>query len=375
MDPIREIAGLTAHRGRAAGTDAERRAAMHLRARLRALGRDVELQSTEVRPRFALAHTLHALLAILGSVVAVGSAAVGTALVGLAAVSTVLDLTGVLHVTRRLTGRRASQNLESREDGGKPGVLVLVAHYDAGRIAPSFNLATRLLRDPWLVMVLAILTVLGCCALRVAGVEGTGVTAAQFVPTVLLIFLVPPLADGELSGVAPGATDNATGVATVLRLADELGGRLEHFDLWVVLTGAQKPFALGMKRWLRLRRRELHPERTALLNVDRIGPGPLRFTRREGPLRPLRAHRQLGRICADIAEDDGEDGVYRARPHTSREPSDAWAAIARGIPALTISCEGSLVDPAAVERAQAFCRELIERLDAEIGPRLAARPA
>ena len=373
MDSIRETAGLVAYRGRTAGTDVERRAAVHLRERLEGLGRPAELQTVQVRPRFGLTHTLHALIAILGSVVAAANAPLGAAIVLVALASTFLDATGTLHLLRRLTGRRMSQNVESREDAGKPGTLVLVAHYDSARDAPSFGLVTRLLRDPWLAMLVAMAGVLVCCGLRALGVEGTAVTTAQFVPTVFLILMVPPLADIELSGAAAGGTDNAGGATVVLRLAEELGGRLEHFDVWVVLTGAQKPFALGMKAWLRLRRGELDRESTVVLNVDGVGDGPLTYSRREGPVFPLRVHRQLVRICEEIVEDDGENGVYGARPRVVHETSDAAAALARGVPALTVSATGTALEPAALDRAYEFCRELAVRVDAGVGPRLAAR--
>ena len=369
MDAIREIAGLTAHRGRAAGTDAERRAAVYLRDRLEALGRPAELQTAHVRPRFGLTHAIHALLAIFGSVVAAANAPVGAAIVLVAAVSTFLDAAGLLHLVRRLTGRRVSQNVESRIDEGKPGTLVLVAHYDAAREAPSFRLATRVLRDPWLAMLIAMLAVLVCIGLRALDVEGTALTAAQFVPTVFLILMVPPLADIELSGAGAGAADNAAGTAVVLRLAEELGDQLEHFDVWVVLTGAQKPFALGMRAWLRLRRKELDGVSTVVLNIDGVGDGALTYGRREGALFALRTHRQLVKICEDVSEDGG----HGARPRVVHDSSDAAAALARGLPALTVSSPGTILDPVALERTYEFCLELAERVDAEVGPRLAAR--
>ena len=341
---------------------------MYLRDRLEDLGRPAELQTVQVRPRFGLTHTLHALLAIFGSVLATANAPIGAAIVLFAVLSTVLDATGILHLVRRLTGRRMSQNVESRVDAGKPGTLVLVAHYDAAREAPSFALAMRLLRDPWLAMVVAMLVVLVCCGLRVAGLEGTALTAVQFVPTVLLILMVPALADIELSGAGAGATDNAAGVAVALRLADDLGDRLDHFDVWVVFTGAQKPFALGMKAWLRVRRADLEAERTVILNLDGLGDGPLTYSRRQGPLFPLRTHRQLTRICEQIVEDGG----HEARPTVVREAGDAGAAVMRGIPAITVSSAGGMLDPASLDRTFEFCRELSERVDAEVGPRLTA---
>ncbi len=341
---------------------------MHLRDRLEDLGRAADLQAVTVRPRFGLTHTLHALLAIFGSVLAAANAPVGAAIVLFAVLSTFLDVTGILYLVRRLTGRRMSQNVESRIDRTKPGTLVLVAHYDSPREAPSFTLASRLLRDPWMAMVMAMVLVLICCGLRVAGIEGVALTGVQFAPTVFLILMVPALADIELSGASAGGTDNAAGVAVVLRLADALGDRLDHFDVWVVFTGAQKPFALGMRGWLRSRRPELEGESTVVLNIDDVGDGPLTFSRREGPLFPLRVHGQLTRICEQIVEDGG----HEARPKVVREAGDAGAAVARGIPAITVSSPGAMLDPASLDRTFEFCRELAERVDAEVGPRLEA---
>ncbi len=372
MDVAAEIAALTAQHGRSAGTDAERRTAVHLRERLRDLGRDAELQTLHVRPRFGLVHAGHALLAVVGSVVAVEAPEVGGALVLVAALGTLLDVTNVLQVGRRLTGRRVSQNVTSPEDGGKPGTLVLVAHYDAGRDARAFALATRLLRDPWRAMLVAMLALAVCCALRALEVEGAALTAVQFAPTVLLILLTTAFADVELSEVSSGEADNAAGVATVLRLAEAVGGRLDHFDVWVVLTGAQKPFALGMSSWLKAHRKQLDRERTAVLNVDGIGGGSVAFSRREGPVLALRSHRQLVRLCEEIAEDDGPAGAYSARSRIVRERSDAAAAIVRGLPALTVSRTGAAkADIEDLDGAFAFCRDLVLRLDAEVGPELA----
>ena len=373
MDPKRETDELVNFAGRTAGTDAERRASVHLRERLREMGRDADLEAIEVRPRFGLVHTFHALLAIVGSVVAVSSPVTGAALVLAAGLLALLDLTGILAVTRRFTGRRASQNVFSPEDGGRAGTLILVAHYDVGREAPAFRIARRVLRAPWAVLLGAIGALLVCCGLRALGLEGDGLTAAQFAPTVLLILLVPALADLELSDAGDGEADNAAGVATVLALAEDLGGTLRSFDVWVVLTGSQKPFALGMRAWLRRHRGQLDRERAAVINVDGVGSGPVRFARREGPLLARRAHPQLLRICEEIAEDDGDGGAYDARPNAARERTDASVARARKLPAITLSCEGQEVTAEGLERMRAFCRDLIERLDAEVAPTLTER--
>lgn len=363
MDSMAETAAaLAAHTGRAAGTDAERRAAVHLRERLQSSGREAALQPTSVRPRFGLTHAMHAVAAIVGSVIAAGSPVLGAAIVGAATLAAFLDVSGLLHTTRRLTGTRASQNVESTADDGKPGTLILTAAYDAPRASGAFARAERVLRDPWLALLGAMVAILVCSVLRLAGIDSQALTAIQFIPTVLLILLTPAFVDIELAE-AHEARPRAGAAATVLRLGDELD--LEYFDVWVVLAGAEQPFALGMGAWLRRRRKELDRESTAVIHVDSIGDGPVRYARRVGPLVPLRCHRDLVRLCEEIAEDAGEDG---ALSRIDRRPNGAAAAIARGLPAVSVGCGGETgPSEESLDQAFAFCAELARRLDAEVG--------
>jgi peptidase M28-like protein len=396
MGPRHEIEQLVGFGGRWAGTDAERRAARHLEEHLEEQGRDARIEQTQVRPNYPLAHAIHALLGIVGSVVSVSKPAIGAGLVGAAVVLSFGDAAGLFMLTRRLLGWRASQNVVSAEEGDKPGVLVLVAHYDAGRGGAIFGPRVeerraaigRLLRRPiglfgpffWSMVVILL-----CCLVRLAGLEGVALTAVQFVPTVALIVSFPLLADVALSDVVPGANDNASGVGTVLRLADRYGGELDHFDLWVLATGAEEPFALGMAAFLKRHRRSLAKERTVFLNVDEVGAGTVRYTRREGLLLSVRSHVQLMELCDDIAEDDEDAGAFGARRFISRSTSDGYAARLRGYPAITITCRNALdyvpehhqptdtaerLDDASLERAYGFCCELIERLDAQLGPEI-----
>jgi hypothetical protein len=400
VDPATEIEGLVAFQGRQAGSDAERRAANHLKGRLEQLDRDAEVESVEIWPRWHLTYLIHALLAIAGSAISVGNALVGTILVAVAVVSTIGDLTGRLRLLRRLTGRRASQNVISEEDNGRPGTLILTAHYDSARGGAAFGRLDerraalgQLIRRPigpfepfvWSLGLLLITT-----AARLAGLDNTVLSAVQFVPTVLLIVSLPYLADIALSGPVPGANDNASGVATVLRLAERYGGTLDHLDVWVVLPGAQEPGALGMQAWVKRHRPELDPLRTIVLNVDEVGAGTVRYAAKEGPLLALRQHPRLLALCRQIEEEDAEEGRYRARATTARRLGDAYVARARGLPAITISCAGVLdraphhhrpsdtadqIDDRALERAFGFCSELVELIDEEIGPDIAATAA
>lgn len=361
---------LTAIPGRCVGTDAERRAAVAVRDRLERDGRRVRVQAVRVHPRFGLARALEALLAVVGSVVAVTAPAPGAAVIAAALLLTLLDGLGYLHLLRRPLGSRASQNVESREEADKPGVLVVTAGYDSPRESGALAMATRLVRDPPLAMALAMLVLLGCAVARLADLEGTALTAAQFAPTVLLILLIPALVDVELSGAGPDPA-GAAAAETAIRVAGDLAGRLDHFAVWLVLTGANQPSALGMRAWLRSNRKVLERERTAVLAVGPVADGSVHWSRREGSVARQRSHRDLTRLCREVAEDAGDEP---ARGYVARETTAASRAMTRRLPAVTVATAGTVPGgDEAVDRLAAFAREVAERLDAEVGPRLPAR--
>jgi peptidase M28-like protein len=379
-DPVAEIEALTAFENRQPGTDAERRAANHLTHKLEELDREARTEPILIWPRWHLTHLIHALLAVAGSAIAVKSALIGTILVAIAAVSAIGDLTGRAPLVRRITGRRASQNVISTEQNGRPGILILTAHYDTGRGGAAFRRLNDRPAGP--VFAGAILLVLITTIARLAGLDNTVLQVVQFVPTALLIVTIPYLADVALSGPVPGANDNASGVATALRLAERYGGTLEHLDLWVLLPGAQEAGALGMKAWLKQHRRSLNSRTTLVLNFDEVGAGTVRYATREGPLVALKQHRQLHALCRKLEAEDRDEPRYLVEPTKLWRPTDAYAARARRLAATTVSCAPAPhhhqptdtpdnIDREALERAYGFCSELIELIDEEIGPGIA----
>lgn len=335
--------------------------------RLAGLGRQVEVDDVDQWPGWPLAHALHAALAVVGSALSVSAPLAGTLLVAAATLLTFLDATGVLLATRRLFGRRTGQIVVSPSRAGRGGVLVLVAHAHGGRGGVAFgSAATRLraaagkllrtevgLAQPfwW-----ALLMVLSCCLLRVAGVEGTALTIVQFVPTVALIVAVALLIDVALAPAWSSAGDEASNA--VLELARRYGDELEQLDLWIVLTSGSQAAAQSMRAFLRRHRDELARDQTLIVGIGQLERGgTLRFTRREGPLLALRSHPRLVRLCAEIAEDAE---LEQRHGSVSRAASEGYGASAAGYAAITIEADGS-------ERAVGFCGELIRRLDLELG--------
>jgi hypothetical protein len=128
-----------------------------------------------------------------------------------------------------------------------------------------------------------------------------------------------------------------------------------------------------MRAFLRRHRNELTPERTVVLNLDEVGDGEPRYTRREGSLPSLRSHPQLVRLCDAIAERTGAASVV------NRAASDGYAARSAGVPAVTVSCRDERgwasrrLNEEALTAAEMFCLAFIARLDDEIGPELPGR--
>lgn len=373
LDALAELDALIELGRRAPGSDAERRAAGHLGQRLTALGRTVDTEPFAVHPAWPVAYALLAALAVAASTLSVYAPLAGVALAATAVVLTFLDAATLTPTLRRLLGRRASQNVVSWGGDGKPGALVLVAHYDAGRAGLALSDRVRRRARRGLAPLLwAELAVLACCLLRLIGLDGTPLTVVQFIPTLALLVAIGLLADIAVAGTKGGENDNASGTVVVLRLADRFAGReLEHFDLHVLLTGANKAGVAGMRAFLKRHADRLTPDRTVFLNVDEVGAGELRYARREGPLVTIKSHVQLLELADQIVEDGSS-----AQPLVSRRASDAYAARAAGLPALTVTCRERLdyasgrVDERAMQEAEDFCAELIERLDAEVGPAL-----
>jgi hypothetical protein len=268
MDRTVDQSPLASFEDRVAGSDAERRAAVALRDRLRSANREAEIEPFRFHQRWALAQALAAGLAVVGSVLSVSAPAVGAALVALTAAASILEASGILQLVSRLTGTRASQNVSSPPDDARQprlGLLVLAASYDAPRATLLARVAERI-RDPWLVVGGALLAVLACCLLRVLGVEGDAVTAVQLVPTLLLLAAVPLLVDAELSPVGDGAGE-AAGVEIAIALADQLDAELEQLDVWLVLTGAGGALGAGMRAWRRRHRHELNARPTVTIEI------------------------------------------------------------------------------------------------------------
>ncbi len=386
-DPLATVAALSAIGGRAPGTDAERRAARLLAARLEALGREPDTETAWVRPQWALAHALALALAVAGSLLADAAPWPGLALVLAATLALGLDLAGRPSPLRWATQRRATQNVVAPPppSAPRPVTLVVTASYDAGRTGLAgrrwARAAAGRLPRPYLLVLgaLALLAVL--VAVRALDDTPPGwLGIAQVVPTAVAAAGAAVLVDIALSPIGPAANDNATGAAAVLALAAALDrSPPEHLAVEVVLAGAGEGPALGMRAYVAARRRSVAPESVAVLNLAACGRGELRWWTSDGPLLPLPFHPALVAACERAATAQPALG---AAPLRGRGTSGARPARVARWPAITVGCVGpgghppgshtladlpGEVDDAVIARTLDYCLAVVAELDAAVG--------
>jgi Zn-dependent M28 family amino/carboxypeptidase len=219
-----------------------------------------------------------------------------------------------------------------------------------------------------------------------AGIDSGLISLLQLPPTLILLVGVFTLTDIELSAVVPGANDNASGVATVLSLTEELGADPPaNLDVWVVLTGGEECLQEGMRSFVRAHRADLDTETTYFINVDTVGHGTVRFEAAAGWVVTYELDRRLVELCNAIATADRQDSNrYQARPLVHWLAGDSMPPRIAGFPATAITCLNDLnyvpgyhtpndtpdhVDPAALDRAHGFALELVRALDRDVGRR------
>lgn len=376
---------------RRAGTDAERRAANYLVERLRAGGRRVEIESTYVHPQWAALYLLHCALAVAGSLVATAAPGPGFAIVLATATSLYLDLSGKRYLLRRLLFRRASQNVLSPPLGeAEEPRVIIAAHYDTGRTGAAYDRWAIRLFDgfrrlwpaattPMAVVFWSTALLLPTLGLRLAGIEAAWVSALQLPPTLLLIGAAFLLGEIALSRPAPGANDNAAGVAAALAAARRLDADPpQNLRVHVLLCGAGESTGEGMRWFLRRARGQLPPNRTWIVDLDCAGLGSPHYVAREIPVVARVADPTLLGLCEALAEGSSERSRLDLGP-----AGGASIAAGQGYPAIALTArEGEefvpaghhtpadlpdAIDPGAVEAVAAFAVDLVTLLDREVG--------
>lgn len=369
---IEYLAGSLSHRG--ASTDSERTAAEYIRERLAAI-----TPNTEIDDFFAIESPwllfasyygeflIVALLAFWQPWFAFGYGAIVSTLY-------LVEFTGY-RVLALILPQYETQNVVARILGDRPKKLfVVTAHYDT----PKFSAVTSPRFQPWLrtmhfIVLICMLAVLGTCvaeALGVTGEEGYRYDlVVRWCAVTTLLCAAVALFTCEYSGeFTHGASDNASGVAVLLDLAQRFTQeRMDDADIWFVATGSKETWLSGMRRFMATHR--LDKASTYFLNIDHVGSGTLHYVTHEGLLQTFPSDREMVRAAeSEAARHEVSPLVWRGLP------SDALLPLVRGYRAMSITAVGGknaydddsdragAIDYATVTAAASYAEAILRRL-------------
>lgn len=356
----------------------ERAGAAWLAGRLRAAGADVEVQSYRGAPTAAHHNALLCATALAASF---ARAPVRAAVALGAIVAWELDASGRARPLRRLLPRGEGANVIARVParGTARGTLVVVAHHDAQRsgLLWSPRLTQSNARRHLRRRRVGPFAAPAAAALAAAGLGSK--TGRAALAAVLALQL-----DWARGAAVPGASDNATGVATALELARE--APLQDIDLVVVLSGCEES---GMEGFAAaLASLDLDAARTLVLGLDTLGAGTPIVLGGEGALLEHHYREADLRIADEGAALAGEPPPQRWRIGGWTDP---LLALHRGLPTISLLSMGAgylphyhhasdtpaNVDWAGVERCARIARGIAtafaRRRVASCGPRSSSR--
>jgi len=353
---------------RPCGSPGEREAAEWVAGRLRELAFEVTRGTFHCAPGFALTFLLltlasFAALGLMGRCPACALAMAIAALAGFVAeglgrpvVSRLLPQTE----SRNTVGRRPAPGRAER-------VVVVTAHIDSAYAGLIFRPpVVRWFRAIFVGLLAAMAYTVVLCALRL----WLAVPDWMTLPAGVHLYLVAICLTHQViwARPVPGAGDNASGVAALLALAEDLPP-LGTTEVWLVATGAEEAGLYGMSHLLASHR--FNRERTLFVNIDNVGAGPLRLISHEGILLPMAADAEMLRAAEEAAKALG----LKPRVEAYRTlPVESAIALIKGYRAVSImgslrhwhqECDvAGAVDPAVSAQAADLVRQMLLKWDA-----------
>ena len=180
----------------------------------------------------------------------------------------------------------------------------------------------------------------------------------------------------DLGRYSPGANDNASGVGTILALAERLSGQpLLHTETWLAFTGCEESGCDGV---LTLIKEHGSALREALfIDFDTVGIGDgLSYIHAEGNLRRHHIPREVELLMKEVGEPFGLEPISTPPTGAFTEGGTLWA---HGFKAACLSAgyQGSSIPPEwhrltdtpirlqveALERIHTLAWALLQRLD------------
>ncbi len=377
LDTVRVLAAEIGPRG--STTANERRASEWVAARLQERGFAVSVEPFRAVATFSYAYGVLFGLFVLAALVYPAFPPVAVFLSLVALIGFGLEASNIDALTRFLP-HGDSQNvvgvLPAREQARRK--IVLTAHLDSSRSALLWHPRIRpYFRPIFLLLVAAMVAEFLLYALGLVTRAGW-VWTVSLTPAVLILAATLIFIDRELRYKhTAGANDNASGVAVMLAVADQIArAPLDNAELVVAATGCEESGTFGALHLLRAH--DFDRSSTLFINFDNIGAGRVSYVTGEGLLLTLRADAELvaaarGAVASDPAL-DAQEFIYKI---LTTDNTVFLNKGYRGISLMAFDRRGLLpnwhwhtdtvenVNPGTLECAVALATAMVRRLDGE----------
>lgn len=362
---------------RPSASEGERLAAEWIAGQLQRAGVDARIEVERAHGTL-LPFALPSLVALIAGLMR--SRRVAAVASGFATIVIADELEGWRRILRRGLAFRRTYNVVA--ELGAPRAtrtLIFVSHHDVARPWGTLIGALASAPPPRLLKgrpLPAVATLIYAPLTVLLGV-GTGSRRLTRVGMALCAFIVGLFVDISRRKPVPGANDNASGVAALLGLGQDLARRPPaYLRVLLVSTGSEETGLEGMHALLRRHHGDLEPAQTLIICLDQIGWERLVLRKNEGVIRRYRSRKEdLDMVLAAARAVDVPLDV--APPFLT--PSDGLAGRWAGIPTVfigSVSADGGYphyhrptdlphhVHPDSVARARQVCGKLVEQLDA-----------
>lgn len=287
---IDDIRKLCSFKNRGGGTEGEKKASIWLKERLENIGLETEIQEFQFPLTFAGALALHGILAIICSILSLINIWIAILLLLLIIFSYTGECTARFIILRRLLPSKISQNVIGKLKNPKAkNKIVICAHYDAakcgviykpqiskiGSFSSSDKIGPLFLPFSFFIALFVILI------FRMF-LNHSILNIFQIIVTFLIVFFVLLPIQYELSPYADGASDDASGVAVVLALTEDLKNKKSNSEIIFLLTGAEEGYMIGMRFFMKKYKNLFDKENSYFISLDTIGNPELKYTVSEG---------------------------------------------------------------------------------------------
>lgn len=187
--------------------------------------------------------------------------------------SRLLSFSTSINVVGRLLNKSAKQR------------IILVAHHDTARSGPLWNpQKVKNFRLNFLINIFLLILVLVILGFKIIF---PALLFLNYLLIPLVIFMLGQavllIFSGYRGALVQGASDNASGVAVVLDLAQRLTAKpLKNFEVWFVLTGSEEVGAIGIDNFMKTNQDKLLEKTNSFINFDNLGAGQVNFFTGEG---------------------------------------------------------------------------------------------